>query len=198
MAASGLWVKVMATVGRSLKTRKVAEDLGIPVPEVIGRLVLLWVQAVEFCPDGLITLADLSVSFCAGSDLTSGMAAKCLVEAGLPNKAGFLDPLDDPPGYDVLSVFRIHGWEEYSGAFSPSFKKRDEGEKKRREEKPAPTAAAVAADNALRAARNKSRLAKTADAPELLNGRGRNFRGIGEIFARYAGGGAGAHEGGAN
>ena len=78
MPSGGLWCKVAVTLPRHIKTERLAADLGIPIPEAVGRLVMMWIYAVEMSPSGLLTEDDIQRSFCLNSDLSVSMAVQAL------------------------------------------------------------------------------------------------------------------------
>lgn len=182
MPAAGLWCKVMATLPRSLKTKKLAEELGIPIAEAVGRLVMMWVYCVEFSPSGLLTYDDLSSSFCADSDIAPDMAAAALTECG-GMRSGFLDLIDDGTLIGGGPCYEVHDWADYSGAFNPTYYKTRESKIDKKEKTGTPAAHAAGVENALRAARKRKSAEAVEDAPPLLNGRGRNFKNLARLFA---------------
>lgn len=185
MAAAGLWVKVMTTLPRSPKTAKLADDLGIPIAEAVGRLVLLWIYCVEYTQSGLITYDDLRNSFCSGSDMSPELAAEALVNCGGAVRAGFLDLLDDGDLLGGGPCYAVHDWQDYSGTFQPAYYKKTK-EVNEKEKTPKSAAAAAQKANALRAARKEKAAEAVSAAAPLLRGRGKNFSSLQELFSVMA------------
>lgn len=185
MAAGGLWCKVAVTLPRHLKTRRLAEALGIPVPEAVGRLVCLWIYAVEMSPSGLLTDEDIQASFCLDSDLSVNMAVQALTAAGGDLHEGFLTLMDDG-GLVGTPCYALHDWTDYSGVYDGRSRTRRDEEKTIKEEKPASAARAAEADRAAREALKKKRSAVQAAEPPLYHGAGHNFKNLSELFTAAA------------
>ena len=186
MPSGGLWCKVAVTLPRHIKTERLAADLGIPIPEAVGRLVMMWIYAVEMSPSGLLTEDDIQRSFCLNSDLSVSMAVQALTAAGGSTREGFLVQLDDG-GLVGRPMYALHDWGDYSGVYDGRSRTRREevrGEKK--DETPASAAVAADEDARKRAALRKERDARTAAEPPLYNGRGYNFKGLQDLFAAAA------------
>ncbi len=155
MPASGLWVKVGASLPRHYKTLKLAEMLALPVHEVIGKLVSLWIYTVEFANEGILTADDIRRGFFSADEPQDDSAVDTVIAAlrdcGRPSHEGFIEEfeaLDDDIEGDRRR-FGVHDWTDYSGVYQPcrdgeqevnsraSYKKRKKkGEKK--EETPTP------------------------------------------------------------
>lgn len=158
---AGLWIKVAATLPRHYKTEYLSRALSLPVHEVVGKLVTLWIYAVEFANAGLLTLDDIRRGFFATDEPCDEAAvqlvADALCDCGGPGHCGFLERFELPSdGGDEDAgpvMYGIHDWQEYSGVFQPesdlSYKKRKDSKKKRQEkeveQKPAPPAMSVPA-----------------------------------------------------
>lgn len=158
---AGLWIKVAATLPRHYKTEYLSRALSLPVHEVVGKLVTLWIYAVEFANSGLLTLDDIRRGFFAPDEPCNTAAvqlvADALCDCGGPGHCGFLERFDLPAedGEEAGPVmYGVHDWQEYSGVFQPdsdvsSYKKRKDSKRGRKEkdieEKPAPPVVSVTA-----------------------------------------------------
>lgn len=143
MAAAGLWVKVAATLPRHYKTENLARALSLPIHEVVGKLVSLWIYAVEFANAGLLTEDDIRRGFFSADEPADEesvkLVADALCECGGLGHEGFLErwtlPEEDG-GSDGPAVYALHDWPEYSGSFQPggdsSYKNRGESKRKKK------------------------------------------------------------------
>lgn len=118
MAMVGLWVKVAAGLPRHPKTLGLATALQISVEETIGRLIKLWIYALEFCPSGILRRGDILTGFCVTGD-NPDFVIQSLRTCGGP-RGGFLDTIYDPQAED--EKYYLHDWADYSGVVGFSTK----------------------------------------------------------------------------
>ena len=201
MAAPGLWVKVAATVPRHYKTEALARALALPIHEVVGKLVSLWIYAVEFANSGLLTRDDIRRGFFAADEPCDEESVTTVINAlrdcGLPGHLGFIEELsitdEDMP---APTCYALHDWARYSGTYqpeaSPSYKKKrkkDYVEKEVDEESPPPARAVMVTTPATAIAKEpESKASSLKEEPHLpklpvvreplLESRGENYRAV--------------------
>ena len=98
------WIESHQALKDHPKTFKLAKELAVSLPEVIGHLHCLWWWSLDYAPDGDLSRFEAEV-----------IARGCLWEGdpksfvnGL-TEAGFLDRVDE--------TMKLHDWEEYAGRF---------------------------------------------------------------------------------
>lgn len=134
MAASGLWVKVAATLPRHYKTEALARALNLPIHEVVGKLVSLWIYAVEFANAGVLTLDDVRRGFLSHDepqDYESVMLViAALRDCGMPHHAGFIEEYQMPDDDEDTTVktWLLHDWDSYSGTYQPGMVRDENGD----------------------------------------------------------------------
>jgi hypothetical protein len=111
------WLKVDQSLPNHRKTLKASDELGIPIPHIVGHLVIFWLWALDSAKDG-----DLE-------GLTPGMIARVSGWSGNPDEflnalltAGFFEHDD--------GILRIRSWEEYGGKLIDQ--RAEDAERKRR------------------------------------------------------------------
>lgn len=98
------------TLGRHYKTTRVAHQLEISLPEVVGHLHYLWWWCIEFCEDG--DLSGFTVEDVAEAARWPGDPVEffnALASCGNPGHYGFIEVQD---GRTL-----IHDWWEYAGRY---------------------------------------------------------------------------------
>jgi hypothetical protein len=98
------WIESHQALGRHPKTIRLAALLKVRVPEAVGLLQFLWWWALDYAPDGLVSVADQPVV--ARACLWHGPPAR-FWEALL--EVGFVEPAELP------HVCKIHDWMDYAG-----------------------------------------------------------------------------------
>jgi hypothetical protein len=98
------WIKVDTTATEHRKIRKLAKELGMPAPHVLGHLVHFWCKVLEQAPDG--NLKDWSFEDVEHAARWHGGHGQFYEAMGA---AGLLDG-----GPDDLHV---HDWEVYAGEY---------------------------------------------------------------------------------
>lgn len=135
MPATGLWVKVAATLPRHYKTENLSKALSLPTHEVVGKLVSLWIYAVEFANTGLLTMDDIRRGFLSADepqDYKSVMTViQALCDCGMPHHLGFLEPAEIPSDEidGQTQTWLLHDWDDYSGTYQPGMVREDNGER---------------------------------------------------------------------
>ena len=112
-----MWLPIHTELPRHIKVRRFAKELGVPLSQAVGHLVMLWLWALENASDG-----DLGVfsypEICEGAGWRGrdkGKFITALMEAGLVD-------LDN----------RIHDWDDYAGNL---LAKRERDRLRKREER---------------------------------------------------------------
>jgi hypothetical protein len=96
------WLKVDQSLPNHRKTLRASDELGIPIPHIVGHLVIFWLWALDSAKDG-----DLD-------GLTPGMIARVSGWSGNPDE--FLDALLTAGFFERdEGTLRIRSWEEYGG-----------------------------------------------------------------------------------
>lgn len=95
------WLQIHQSLVNHRKTIKLARALGVPRPQVIGHLVLLWLWALDNAPDGHLEDDAETIAEVAMWPDDPAAFVQALVSVRL------LDPVDD--GHD------IHDWQDYAG-----------------------------------------------------------------------------------
>jgi len=110
------WLKVEQSLPNHRKTLKISDELGIPIPNIIGHLVMFWLWGMDSAKDGRL------------DNITPGMIARVSGWTGDPEafvsalvSAGFFERDDDG--------MRIRNWERYAGRL---IEKREEDAKRKR------------------------------------------------------------------
>ena len=110
------WLKVEQSLPNHRKTLKISDELGIPIPNIIGHLVMFWLWGMDSAKDGRL------------DNITPGMIARVSGWTGDPDafvsalvSAGFFERDDDG--------MRIRNWERYAGRL---IEKREEDAKRKR------------------------------------------------------------------
>ena len=110
------WLKVDQSLPNHRKTLKISDELGIPIPNIIGHLVMFWLWGMDSAKDGRL------------DNITPGMIARVSGWTGDPDafvsalvSAGFFERDDDG--------MRIRNWERYTGRL---IEKREEDAKRKR------------------------------------------------------------------
>ncbi|MEO7002818.1 MAG: hypothetical protein ABI068_13460, partial [Ktedonobacterales bacterium] len=101
------WIESHQELGRHPKTRKLARQLEVSLPAVVGHLHYLWWWAMDFADDGMLGRYD--VEEIADAALYEG-DAHLFVERLI--SCGFLD---DFGAGDGSRDWRLHDWDEYAG-----------------------------------------------------------------------------------
>ena len=84
------WLKVDQSLPNHRKTLKISDELGIPIPNIIGHLVMFWLWGMDSAKDGRL------------DNITPGMIARVSGWTGDPDafvsalvSAGFFERDDD-------------------------------------------------------------------------------------------------------
>lgn len=110
MAFSSQWIKTATTLPRHPKLKRLAEILDISEPEALGRLVFLWVYALEFRPAGIFeNAAEVAAAMC----WTKSTPAELL--DALRNCGGFAAGFVDYETPDDEGIVVLHDWHDYTG-----------------------------------------------------------------------------------
>ena len=98
------WIESHQALGQHPKTQRLAAHLRCRVPEAVGLLHFMWWWALDYAPDGLVTVGDKAI-----------LARACLWH-GHPEqfwdglvRSGFLEPTP------TEGTYRIHDWMDYAG-----------------------------------------------------------------------------------
>jgi hypothetical protein len=98
------WIESHQALGAHPKTIRLAALLKVRVPEAVGLLHFLWWWALDYAPNGLVSVTDQPVV--ARACLWHGPTVR-FWEALL--EVGFMEPAELP------NVCKIHDWDEYGG-----------------------------------------------------------------------------------
>lgn len=124
-----LWIKVSTELPRNAKLYKLARRLKITRREALAYVVQLWAFVLTNYPDGEINATADEIAF--GVELDDSISAQDFVEAlsncAAPN-GGFLDKVGG-------NCYRVHDWEQYSGALSVTRDQNRERQRRFREKK---------------------------------------------------------------
>lgn len=92
------WIESHQSLAAHPKTKRLARRLGVPVPQAIGHLHLLWWWAIDYAPSGdLSRFEDADIADAVLWEGDAGWLVAALVDAG------FIDGKV------------IHDWDEYTG-----------------------------------------------------------------------------------
>lgn len=98
------WIESHQEIGRHPKTRRLARQLGVSVPAVVGHLHLLWHWCLDFAEDGdLSAIGWDEIADGAMWDGDARLFGQALIDAGW---------LDADEANDRVSV---HDWDAYTG-----------------------------------------------------------------------------------
>ena len=124
-----LWIKVSTELPRNAKLYKLARRLKITRREALAYVVQLWSFVLTNYPDGEINATADEIAFAV--ELDDSISAQDFVEAlsncAAPN-GGFLDKVGG-------NCYRVHDWEQYSGALSVTRDQNRERQRRFREKK---------------------------------------------------------------
>ena len=124
-----LWIKVSTELPRNAKLYKLARRLKITRREALAYVVQLWAFVLTNYPDGEINATADEIAFAV--ELDDSISAQDFVEAlsncAAPN-GGFLDKVGG-------NCYRVHDWEQYSGALSVTRDQNRERQRRFREKK---------------------------------------------------------------
>ena len=103
------WLQSHQTLARHPKTLRAAKSLGVSIPTLIGHLHLLWWWCLDYAQDGdLSGLEGSEIAQTASWEGDPQAFVDALLNAGLPNKTGFLER-------SLNGHLVIHDWDEYAG-----------------------------------------------------------------------------------
>ena len=105
------WVKMPQELGRHPKLKRFARRLGIPEPDAIGHLFLLWGWAMSFAQDG--DLSSYSAEDIADAMLWEGdedELLEALLNCGGEGGCGFLEQVEE-------CGLVIAGWDNICGGW---------------------------------------------------------------------------------
>lgn len=104
------WIPSYQELREHPKTRRLARKLGVPLPQAIGHLHLLWWWAMDYAPDGDLSRWEAGdIADAGGWEGDAGQFLSALMASG------FVDTDEDLPA-DVCPM-QLHDWDQYAGKF---------------------------------------------------------------------------------
>ena len=104
------WIPLHQTLPTHRKTRKLARELGLSVPQdipqVVGHLCIFWLWCIDNVSDGVLSALDMyDIADAAGWAGDAETFYRAMI------KSGFIDDAD------AENPIRVHDWEQYIGRY---------------------------------------------------------------------------------